>query len=99
MYKNKKGLTHIIKAHKHTDKIASGEISDESWGGVSNGVHASAAMVVVAYVVPFDRPPGLIHLKINNKIRIAGKKGSMSAIGRLRVVEINTAFFVQEENR
>jgi hypothetical protein len=92
-------LTQVIKAHKHTDKIASGEMNDESCGGGSNGVHAGAAMVVVAYVVPFDRPPGLIHLKINYKIRIAGKKGLMSAIGRLRVVEINTAFFVQEEDR
>jgi hypothetical protein len=48
-------------------------MNDESWGGASNGVHASAAMVV-AYGVPFDRPPGLIHLKINDKIRIAGKR-------------------------
>jgi hypothetical protein len=73
MDKNKKCLTHVIKAHKHTVKIASGEMNDESWVGASNGVHVSAAMVV-AYGVPFDRPPGLIHLKINDKIRIAGKR-------------------------
>jgi hypothetical protein len=67
MDKNRKGLTPAVKAHKHTIKIASGEINDESWVGASNGVHASAAMVVVAYGVPFDRPPGLIHLNLSKR--------------------------------